>query len=102
MKKIFLQLCLFVLILGGTNAFAGGPLRLAGPTGKTPVAYPNGGQNISMHLDQGSLGSRSKAQADAIFNQAFALWNNVPTASITLLRGPDLPVDVTAANIGTY
>jgi len=103
MKKILIQVALFVsLCFAGISTFAGGPLNLAGPAGRTPVAYPNGGQNIVMNLDQGGLGSRSKAQADAIFNQAFALWNNVSTSSLTLNRGPDLPVDVTAANSSTY
>ena len=103
MKKILAQLALLVSICAaGVTAFAGGPLNLAGSAGRTPVTYPNGGQSINMNLDQGNLGSRTKAQADAIFNQAFALWNNVSTSTVTLNRGPDLPVDVTAANYTTY
>ena len=66
MKKILAQIALFVsLCVAGMSAFAGGPLNLAGPAGRTPVTYPNGGQNINMNLDQGNLGNRTKAQADA-------------------------------------
>src|SRR4029079_14938907 len=50
----------------------------------------------------GTLGGRTKAQADAIVTTAAALWTNVATASITLGRGPDLPEDVTLANYKTY
>ena len=99
MKKL---ISLLLITFVAASAWAGGPLRLAGPSGRTPVTYPNGGQNITFNLDQGNLGSRSKAQADAIFDQAFVLWNNVPTSTAKLTRGPDLPVDVTAANYTTY
>ena len=103
MQKILMQFFLLATICGvGVTAFAGGPLDLAGPTGRVPVTYPNGGQNVSMNLDQGNLGIRTKAQADTLLMQAFALWNNVPTATVTLNRGADLPVDVTAANYTTY
>ena len=103
MNKYLAQLSLFVSIcLGGATAFAGGPLNLAGSAGHTPVTYPNGGQNITMNLDQGNLGSRTKAQTDALLTQAFGLWNNVSTTTVALNRGADLPVDVTAANYNTY
>ncbi|MDP1681402.1 MAG: Ig-like domain-containing protein [Burkholderiales bacterium] len=103
MNKYLAQLSLFVSIcLGGATAFAGGPLNLAGSAGHTPVAYPNGGQNITMNLDQGNLGSRTKAQTDALLTQAFGLWNNVSTTTVALNRGADLSVDVTAANYSTY
>ena len=58
---------------------------------------------VALNYDGGgTLGARSKAQADAIVNAAIAMWTNVPTATITLSRGPDLPVDVTVANYSGY
>ena len=61
MKKILAQFTLFIAFFFGTaQVFSGGPLQLAGPAGRTPVTYPNGGQNIGMNLDQGALGSTVK------------------------------------------
>jgi hypothetical protein len=103
MRKAFLRLGLVLFsCLGIATAHAGGPLDLGGAAGHTPVTYTNGGQGITINYDQGGLGSRSKAQADALIDQAIGLWNNVPTATVTLTRGADLPIDVTVANYSTY
>jgi|GEM_PF-1708712 len=101
-KHIAAAALLVAFGLSGTAALAGGPLDLAGSGGHTPVTYPNAGQSVTMNLDQGNLGNHTKAQADALLNQAFALWNNVPTASVSLSLGANLPVDVTAANYSIY
>ena len=76
---------------GPLNSCNGGPLRYQG-AGSVTLNYDGGG----------TLGGRTKAQADAIVTTAAALWTNVATASITLGRGPDLPEDVTLANYKTY
>ena len=57
---------------------------------------------VSLNYDLGTLGGRTKLQADAIVTNAVALWTNVGTATITIGRGSDLPVDVTVANYLTY
>ncbi|BBJ22708.1 fibronectin type III domain-containing protein [Candidatus Nitrotoga sp. AM1P] len=57
---------------------------------------------MSLNYDQGILGSRTKAQADALVTEAVSLWTNVTTSTVALTRGPDLPVDVTSSNYSTF
>lgn len=79
--------------IAATAAQAGGPL---GVCNLAPLKYSPA--SVTLNYDGGGmLGLRTKAQADAIVNSAIALWNDVPTATITLSRGVDLPVDVTSA-----
>ncbi len=94
-----LAVVLFALI--ATGAHAGGPLGVCNDAGRTPIKYSGAG-TVNLRYDLGPLGTRSKAQADAIVASAVALWTNVGTASITIGRGADLPVDVTTANVNTY
>ena len=79
-------------------AHAGGPLSVCSGTAmrySPPV--------VTLNYDGGgNLGVRTKAQADAIVNSALAMWTNVPTATISMTRGADLPVDVTTANYTSY
>jgi uncharacterized protein (TIGR03437 family) len=53
-------------------------------------------------VDQGPLGTLSNEQAVAMVDELFSLWQNVPTASLSLQRAGALPVDVTAANFASY
>ena len=90
--------------LGGF-AFAAALAQAGGPLGvcnNVPVKYTGAGPVALNYDGGGTLGTRTKAQADAIVTAAASMWTNVPTATITLSRGPDLPVDVTAANYTTY
>ena len=86
------------LIMFAASAFAGGPLVVCY---QLPTKYPGTG-SVSLNYDQGILGSRTKAQADALVTEAVSLWTNVVTSTVSLSRGTDLPVDVTASNYGTY
>ena len=81
-----------------SSAFAGGPLQVCN---QAPVKYPGAG-TVNLHYDQGPLGARTKPQADALITAAVANWTNVTTATLSLGRGADLPVDVTTANYTTY
>ena len=81
-------------------AHAGGPLSIC--SDGTPITYPSPFHAALNYDGGGTLGTLTKAQADAIVNAALANWTNVSTATITLTRGPDLPVDVTLANVNTY
>jgi hypothetical protein len=92
------RLLLAALGVTASIAHAGGPLAICGGAAVT-YASPF---TVNLNYDQGTLGSRTNAQAAAIVNNAIAMWTNVSTAQITLTRGPDLPVDVTTANINTY
>ena len=67
--KIMRFSSVFVLMLSVfvSTVFAGGPISLFN---KTPTVYPSGGTNITLNYDQGNLGSRSNATADALVNQS--------------------------------
>lgn len=88
-----------LLAFAATCAQAGGPLSVCG--NGIAVKYPGAG-TVNLNYDQGPLGTRTKAQADTIVTNAVALWTNVGTATVTIGRGADLPVDVTTANLSTY
>ena len=81
-------------------AFAGGPLSVCS---NVPTKYAGAG-TVTLNYDGGSatLGSRTKAQADALVTESVSLWTNVATATVSLARGSDLPVDVNASNYSTY
>jgi hypothetical protein len=81
------------------SAHAGGPLEICGGQ---PVKYPGAGIVTLNYDGGGSLGVRTKAQADAIVANAVSLWTIVGTATVALQRGADLPVDVTIANYSGY
>lgn len=95
--KCFCRLVLGCFWLTTVLAHAGGPYACQ----NTPVKYPGAG-TVALNYDQGMLGSRTKAQADALLTTAVALWSNAATATVTLTRGPDLPEDVTTLNYATY
>ena len=99
--SLLLRLIAMLAAIIATSAHAGGPLSVCNDAARTPIKYPGAG-NVNLNYDLGNLGSRSKAVADAIVTNAVALWTNVPTASVTIGRGADLPVDVTSANYLTY
>ena len=80
------------------STFAGGPLVICY---QLPTKYPGAG-SVSLNYDQGTLGSRTKAQADALVTGAVSLWTDVTTSTVVLSRGADLTVDVTASNYATY
>ncbi len=86
------------LIMFTASAFAGGPLVVCY---QLPAKYPGAG-SVSLNYDQGVLGSRTKAQADALVTEAVSLWTNVTTSTVSLSRGADLSVDVTASNYSTF
>ncbi|MBC8021664.1 MAG: hypothetical protein H7Y14_01000, partial [Burkholderiales bacterium] len=79
-------------------ARAGGPLSVCGGN---PVKYPGAG-TITLRYDQGALGSRTKAQADALVTAAISFWTNVSTSTVSLVRGADLPVNVVPGNFASY
>lgn len=100
MKRLarILALATGLLLFASTSAQAGGPL---GVCLNQPLKYTPG--TVTLNYDGGgNLGSRNKAQADAIVTNAVSLWTNVGTSNVTLNRGLDLLVDVTSANYLTY
>lgn len=81
-----------------SSVLAGGPW---GIYNGTAIKYPGAG-TVVLNYDLGTLGSHSKAQADALVTDAVSLWTNVSTATVSLSRGPDLPVNVDTSNYQTY
>src|SRR5258706_4927214 len=98
MLRSILRLAAAVAALAAPFANAGGPLSVCNGAG---LKYSP--PTVTLDYDGGgTLGSRTKAQADAIVTNSIAMWTNVGTANITLTRGADLPGDVTTANVNTY
>lgn len=89
------------LIIGGAAQLA--PARAGLPLAVTPsgrmIAWRS---TITYHVDRGPLGALSNAQAVALVQELFQVWQDVPTASLSLQMAGMLPEDVTAANYATY
>jgi hypothetical protein len=82
-------------------AFAGGPLVLEGKNGNTPVSYQN--PNITIHAEGGALGTIDNNAADTIMQEAFALWNNVDTATINIsLDDTAITADINISNFENF
>ena len=98
--RMLTRILVAVAGLAAAAAQAGGPLLVCAPG--IYATYPSP-FTVALNYDGGgTLGSRTKAQADTIVNNAIAQWTNVSTAKISLVRGSDLPVDVTTANVNNY
>jgi hypothetical protein len=108
MRTLFSRILGAICAASAIAAHAGGPLSVC--SAGVQLKYPGAG-SVTLSYDLGNLGTqsaangggtRTKATADAMVNSAIALWNNVGTATVTLTRGADLPVDVTSANYAPY
>ncbi|HEB81878.1 MAG TPA: matrixin family metalloprotease [Gammaproteobacteria bacterium] len=102
MNRLIKIISLPCLLAGSAPAMAGGPLVLEGTDGHTPVTYQN--PNIIINVEGGSLGAMSNATADALVNQAFALWNTVDSATVNLqLEQNTLQnIDINISNFQSY
>ena len=77
------RLAVAACAFAGAFAHAGGPL---GVCNFVPVKYTGAG-TVTLNYDGGgALGSRSKAQADAIVTAAAAMWTNVHSDSASANR----------------
>jgi uncharacterized repeat protein (TIGR01451 family) len=93
-----LRATLLALAIGAGSvapARGGGPLEVFS---HQPVVYANGGAALKLNVDQGTLGTRTNAQATALVQNAIALWNGVATSTLRISLGPALSTDYTAAN----
>jgi hypothetical protein len=111
-----LLLTLLPVALAAIVLRAEGPLYVGGPPLSTD--FPNGNPNsvpgqpyrwVTTHTpfpltywtDQGSLGALPKtgtSGADALVQNAFQTWQDIPTASISFTKAGDLGANVTASN----
>jgi hypothetical protein len=88
------------LYVGGEPSLSGGFVTGTPVSGKPfhwdPTKFP-----LTYWTDQGNLGGLSKtgtSGADALVQQAFQVWQDVATASITFSKATDLGGNVTASN----
>ena len=91
-----IALILAAPLLLAAPAFASGPLENC--SDGVPFLWPNGGRNIVWNPDQGTLGALSKAEADTFVGNSFNQWQNISSATISYLKGADLPVNVDETN----
>ncbi len=113
-KARFLYLVILVAALAPGNApRAEGPLVVGGPPSPPAGFLQNSvpGQPfrwtinpVTYWTDPGpstgpALGNQTAAQADALTQQAFQVWQDVPTSNITFSAAGHLGADVTSANI---
>jgi hypothetical protein len=87
----------FVLI---ATAHAAGPL--ANCDDGVPFLWPKGGRNIVWNPDQGNLGALTKTEADAFVASSFGEWQDVATATISYVKGADLPINVDETNFAPF
>jgi hypothetical protein len=125
-RKTMQMLATAALIVGAASwrVEAGGPLFVlngvpilwanrvvrGGPLNSTTVTIDaQGRRNVIYHVDQGTLGPMSNAQAVHFADRIFGEFSDIPTSTIRFvdggpIRDPDTgqPADVTAANIGKF
>lgn len=101
MRKSLNSLIVSTALTCSSLAYAAGPLVLSGPSGNTPVTYEN--PMITLHVESGTLGAKTNAQADALFQEAISLWNNVSTSTIDLVFDDTvIPEDIDGTNFEDY
>jgi len=100
MAHLLLSVALIASVLRWDQPVQAGTSLAVTPSGKE-VAW-RGGTTITYHVDQGPLGPLSNEQAVTMVDELFGLWQNVPSASLSLQRAGALPVDVTSANYASY
>ena len=100
MKKLQVLVVLVILTNYATPSCAGGPLLTYGNC--SPVVFPQSAMPIPYLIDRGNLGSFSNSEAVAVVDDCFAVWQAVPTASVSFLNAGFLPEDITQNNIEAY
>ena len=100
MKKIlyiFLSISFFACAM---KAFAGGPL-LTDSAGN-PVVWQASVMPIPYTIDKGPLGVYTNSEAAGIVDDCFAVWQAVPTISLSLKNAGFLNEDVDSSNYEPY
>jgi len=95
----FSPLLLALAAVAGITAYAAGPLFVGGPGAAPGVPYVWTISPLTYWTDQGSLGTLNNAAANSLVAQAFQVWQEIPTASISFQNAGSLGGDVNAGNI---
>ncbi len=87
---------LTVLLLSSHVGLAGGPFVITndGVPQVWGTEHP-----VPFHTDLGPLGLLTNAEAIALVKEAFQVWEDVPSASISFASAGSLPFDVTGSNV---
>ncbi|MBE9568888.1 MAG: hypothetical protein IMF14_09335 [Proteobacteria bacterium] len=89
------------LLLPLHSALAGGPLIIGGNDKITPITYQN--PDIVLNVETGPLGTLSNADANAMLQEAFDLWNKVSTTLINLrIDTTKITEDINLSNYDSY
>ncbi|PCI09308.1 MAG: hypothetical protein COB77_00370 [Gammaproteobacteria bacterium] len=91
--------CFFTLLACSNASFSGGPLVIQGAGGNTPVRYAN--PAITLHTENGDLGTLTNTQADDLIQEVVTLWNDITTSTIVLTVDTTMiadDIDATSAN----
>ncbi len=88
------------------GAFGGGPLVVGGTFGVAGQpfvwdlsSFPNG--KIPYRTDGGGLGNLSNAQANALVQSMFQVWEDVPTSRVAYARAGQIQVNGTDTDVTT-
>ena len=101
MKNYINYFILFSALSYSSLSVAGGPSVIAGPDGNTAVTYQN--PAITVHVENGDLGVFSNAVAVTLMQEAFDIWSNVGTATVSLnIDQAVLNFEVDQDNAETY
>ena len=87
---------LTVLLLSSHAGLAGGPFVINNDG--VPQVWSTA-QPVPFHTDLGPLGLLSNEEAIALLEEAFQVWEDVPSSSISFASAGSLPVDVTGSNV---
>jgi len=98
--KHLAPVALALAVLTVIAARAGGPLYVGGPLPMAEgVPFVWTINPLTYWTDLGKLGTLTNAEANTMVAQAFQVWQDVPTATISFSRSGALGGDVTASNI---
>ena len=87
---------LTALLLSSHAGLAGGPFEIN--NNGEPQVWSTA-QPVPFHTDLGPLGLLTNEEAIALVEEAFQVWEDVPSAAISFAVAGSLPVDVTGSNV---